>query len=126
MSNQQDKSPKIINQRGNFTVGYQENGVVLSSEAKNTYYENYGNADAVEDLREIIEYLSNEFPTATDAEKEVHFKGKLQSQVRNNPDFGTRLRGAIVGGGTELAKVLAENTFLSVSIETVRGWLQPQ
>jgi hypothetical protein len=49
---------------------------------------------------------------------------ELQEVSATDPSFIQRLRNALRSGGFELVKVLTNNPFVSVSLETLRGWIE--
>ena len=49
---------------------------------------------------------------------------ELQEIAAVDPSFIQRLRNALKAGGIELVKVLANNPFVSVSLETLKGWIE--
>jgi hypothetical protein len=77
-------------------------------------------------VEEILNQLSKEYPKAPDYEKQIAFKIKLQDKVKENPTLRDRLLNAAKAGGFELAKVLTDNPFISVPLETVKGWIEAE
>lgn len=77
-------------------------------------------------VEEILNQLSKEYPKAPDYEKQIAFKIELQRKLKENPTLRDRFLSAAKAGGFELAKVLTDNPFITVPLETVKGWLEAE
>ena len=88
----------------------------------NEYTENSNNINVNEELNNIINNLNIENSNSTD--REEIFKEKIIEKCNKNPLFKRKLCGAIKSGAIETVKVLTKNPFVSVPIETVKGWIE--
>jgi hypothetical protein len=59
-------------------------------------------------------------------QKQIVFQMELQQKVKNNPSLKDRFVSATKAGSVELVKVLTNNPFVSVPLETVKGWLEAE
>lgn len=75
-------------------------------------------------VEEILNQLSKEYPKVPDYEKQIAFKIELQRKLKENPNLRDRILSASKAGGFELVKVLTDNPFISVPLETVKGWIE--
>lgn len=75
-------------------------------------------------VEEILNKLSQRYPEAPEYQKQVVFQMELQQKLKENPTLRDRLLSAAKAGGFELAKVLTDNPFISVPLETVKGWIE--
>ena len=95
--------------------------------AKNVYTKEVDKSeDYLDDLQGIIEELVQDFPTANDTQKQIVLQMKLQQKMQTDPTFRDRFVNAVKAGGTELIKVLTNNPFVSVPLETIKGWLEAE
>jgi hypothetical protein len=95
--------------------------------AKNVYTKKVDKPeDYLSDFNAIIEQLVQEFPNATSTQKQIVLQMKLQQKMQADTTFRDRFVNAVKAGGTELIKVLTNNPFVSVSLETIKGWLEAE
>jgi hypothetical protein len=95
--------------------------------AKNVYTKKVDKSeDYLSDFNAIIEQLVQEFPNATSTQKQIVLQMKLQQKMQTDTTFRDRFVNAVKAGGTELIKVLTNNPFVSVSLETIKGWLEAE
>ncbi|MBD2610180.1 hypothetical protein H6G94_02630 [Nostoc punctiforme FACHB-252] len=80
--------------------------------------------DVAEILADMLKQLAQRYPNISEVQKQTVFKMELQQKLRESPTLKQRFLGAVKAGGFELAKVLTNNPFVSVPIETVKGWLE--
>lgn len=74
-------------------------------------------AEAAQEIQELLQQLQQNNPTATEAEL-VH------QVIQRNPTLKARLLNALKQGGTEALKVFFP--FLSIPMETVRGFIEAE
>lgn len=83
-------------------------------------------ANVVTEFQEIIERLSSRYSNASNFQKQTVLQMELQQKLVNDPTFRDRFIGALKAGGVELVKVITNNPFVSVPIETVKGWIEAE
>jgi hypothetical protein len=114
--NMQDRS---INIGGNLqgTANTGDNSVIQN---------NWGNSSegsVADDLLNLLRELSQKYPHASELQKETVLQVEIQ-QITQQPDIRQRFLSATKAGSIELVKVLTNNPFVSVPIETFKGWLE--
>ena len=82
--------------------------------------------DVTEILVDMLTQLAQRYPNASEMHKQTVFQMELQQKVRENPTLKQRFLSAIKAGGFELTKVLTNNPFVSVPMETAKGWLEAE
>ncbi|NJO43860.1 MAG: hypothetical protein HC865_25670 [Cyanobacteria bacterium RU_5_0] len=90
------------------------------------FVNNSKNEDLTEELQGILYHLSQTYPNASTFQKQTVLQMELQQRARTDPTFKQRFISAVKAGGIELAKVLTNNPFVSVPIETVKGWIEAE
>lgn len=75
-------------------------------------------------IEELLENLFKRYPKASEIQRQTIFQMELQHMMEENPSVKQRLLSAAKSGGLELTKVLANNSFVSVPLEVVRGWIE--
>ena len=107
-----------------------QNGVFIGAGVNKgrIYIDNSQNKikDVAIELQDILEnlYLRYSQASASALQKEIVLQMELQEIAAVDPSFIQRLRNALKAGGIELVKVLANNPFVSVSLETLKGWIE--
>ena len=74
-------------------------------------------------LIEVLGDLARRYPNATEPQRENMFQVEIQ-EICQDPTLKDRLLNAVKSGGIEIVKVLTNNPFVSVSTETIRGWIE--
>jgi hypothetical protein len=82
--------------------------------------------DIAEIVAEILDQLQQKYPKASEIQKQTVFQMELQQKMREIPTLKARFLSSVKAGGYELAKVLTNNTFISVPIEMVRAWIEAE
>lgn len=77
-------------------------------------------------VEEILSQLSQRYPEASNAQKQIVFQMELQQKLKENPTLRDRILSAAKAGEFELAKVLTDNPFITVPLETVKGWIEAE
>jgi hypothetical protein len=102
-------------------------GVASTGDEANIIYNSSGNVkDVSDEIIEILKQLIASYSNASENQKQIVFQMALQQKVKNDPTFKQRFISAIKSGGVELVKVLTNNPFVSVPIETVKGWIEAE
>jgi hypothetical protein len=82
--------------------------------------------DVSEEVEEILEQLAARYHNAPVSQKQVVFQMEVQQRVQADPTFKNRFSSAAKSGGLELIKVVTNNPFVSVPLETVKGWIEAE
>jgi hypothetical protein len=77
-------------------------------------------------LQGLLTELSQRYPTASEAQKQTVLQMELQEKLRSDPTLKTRFLSAIKAGSLEMVKVLIDNPFIHVPLETVKGWIEAE
>lgn len=92
-----------------------------------TYKENISHEfDICDEIMEIFERLSLTYPNASSEQRKIVFQMEVQKKISEDSSFKKRLANALKYGAIELTKVITNNPFISVPLETVRGWIEVQ
>jgi hypothetical protein len=76
------------------------------------------------EIQQLFTQLAQTYPTTTEAQRYVIAGQAIQGKAKENPTFRQRLLSATKAGSIELVKVITDNPFVSVPIETIRGWIE--
>lgn len=80
--------------------------------------------DISDEIEEILEQLAARYADAPENQKKIVLQMELQQKLKNDPAFKQRFIGAVKAGGLELVKVVTNNPFVSVPLETMKGWIE--
>jgi hypothetical protein len=78
------------------------------------------------EIQSLLTQLAQDYPNESPTEKQVIAKIKLHDKFKEDPTLKDRLLNAIKSGGIETIKVLANNPFVTIPLETVKGWLEAE
>jgi hypothetical protein len=78
------------------------------------------------EIQALLTQLAQDYPEGTLEEKQTVAKMELRRKVKEDPTLKDRLLNAIKSGGIEIVKVLTNNPFVSIPLETVKGWLEAE
>lgn len=78
------------------------------------------------EIQSLLTQLAQDYPEGSLEEKQTLAKMELKRKVKEDPSLKDRLLNAIKSGGIETVKVLTNNPFVSIPIETVKGWLEAE
>jgi hypothetical protein len=76
------------------------------------------------EIKDIFERLSKSYSKATENQKRTVLEMEFQQKMEADPSFKQRFISAAKSGGLELVKVVTDNPFISVPLETVKGWIE--
>ena len=83
-------------------------------------------AEAAAEIKQLLDQLATDYSDLDPDEKLTTAKIKLREATKADPTLKDRLLGAIESGGSEAIKtLLSNNPFVSIPLETLRGWLKP-
>ena len=81
-------------------------------------------SSAAMEIQALLKQLAQDYPEGSLEEKQTLAKMELKRKVKEDPTLKDRLLNAIKSGGIETVKVLTNNPFVSIPLETVKGWLE--
>lgn len=81
---------------------------------------------AVMEIQALLAQLAQDYPEGSLEEKQTLAKMELKRKVKEDPTLKDRLLNAVKSGGIETVKVLTNNPFVSIPLETVKGWLEAE
>jgi hypothetical protein len=121
----EDKSIKIGTNTGSPIVTGHVGGNV-SSEVKdsfNTYtsQQRQNLAEAAAEIQQLLEQLSQTYPTITTAEK-IAVVAEATDQIERNPKLKERVINALKAGGTEAFKEAINHPLVNILIAAIEGW----
>ena len=99
-------------------------GNVAGNQIINAQQQNLTSA-AIE-IQALLTQLAQDYPEGSLEEKQTLAKMELKRKVKEDPTLKDRLLNAIKSGGIETVKVLTNNPFVSIPLETVKGWLEAE
>jgi hypothetical protein len=77
--------------------------------------------DAAREIQQLLEQLTQSYPTNTQAEKLVVVT-KTVEQIENNPSLKERTVSALKGAGVEGFKELIDNPLVNILVAAIEGW----
>jgi hypothetical protein len=80
--------------------------------------------DVSEFIVDMLTDLAQRYPNASEVHKRTVFQMELEQKMVEDPTLKQRFLNAAKAGGFELVKVLTNNPFVSVPMETAKGWLE--
>ena len=83
-------------------------------------------ASAAMEIQALLTQLAQDYPEGSPEDKQTVAKMELRRKVKEDPTLKDRLLSAIKSGGIETVKVLTNNPFVSIPIETIKGWLEEE
>ncbi|NES71599.1 MAG: pentapeptide repeat-containing protein, partial [Okeania sp. SIO2D1] len=81
-------------------------------------------ADAAVEIQQLLQQLEQNYPNATEIEKQSALAVTLQQEIKQNPTLKARLINALREGGIEALKVLFGP--IGIPIEMVKGWIEAE
>ena len=81
---------------------------------------------AAMEIQSLLTQLAQNYPDGSVEEKQTVAKMELKRKVKEDSTFKDRLLSAIKSGGIETVKVLTNNPFVSIPLETFKGWLEAE
>ncbi|NEP07927.1 MAG: hypothetical protein F6K34_25985 [Okeania sp. SIO4D6] len=81
-------------------------------------------ADAAAEIQQLLQQLEQNYPNATEVEKQSALAITLQQEIKQNPTLKARLINALKEGGIEALKVLFGP--IGIPIEMVKGWIEAE
>ncbi|WP_414755292.1 pentapeptide repeat-containing protein [Anabaena sp. CCY 9910] len=78
-------------------------------------------AQAAADIQQLLNQLSQTYPTATTSEK-MTVVAKAVDEIESNPTLKARVIGALKAGGTEAFKELIDHPVVNILLASIDGW----
>jgi hypothetical protein len=82
--------------------------------------------NAISEIEELFNTLAERYPNASEPQKQIVLQMELEQLAKNDPSLRDRFLGAAKAGSIELVKVLTNNPFVSVPLETAKGWFEAE
>ncbi|WP_414755844.1 pentapeptide repeat-containing protein [Anabaena sp. CCY 9910] len=82
-------------------------------------------AEAAADIQQLLNQLSQTYPTATTSEK-MSVVAKAVDEIESNPTLKARVIGALKAGGTEALKELIDNPLINILLASIDGWQEAE
>jgi len=79
-------------------------------------------AEAAKEIQELLDQLSQTYPTTTQREKQAVVNQAIARIKRNNPTTWQRLRSATEAALIEAFKEVLDNPFVNVTVAAVQGY----
>ncbi|NEQ04746.1 MAG: hypothetical protein F6K37_01690 [Moorea sp. SIO4E2] len=77
--------------------------------------------EAAAEIQQLLEQLSQAYPTTTTAEK-MTVVMEVADRIENNPTLKSRVVGALKSGGTEAFKEAIDHPLVNILVATIEGW----
>ncbi|WP_292875746.1 hypothetical protein [Nostoc sp. NMS1] len=78
-------------------------------------------AEAAAEIQQLLNQLSQTYPTNTPLEKQIAVTEALK-QIDSNSTLKARVVGALKAGGTEALKELVDHPLVNILLATLEGW----
>ncbi len=82
-------------------------------------------AEAAAEIQQLLNQLSQTYPTTTASEK-MTVVAKAVDEIENNPTLKVRVIGALKSGGTEAFKELIDNPLINILLASIEGWQEAE
>ena len=118
------KKGDYYEQSGNFGIGHMSGGEIKDNAtvaAEINEAEKQNLADAATEIQQLLEQLSETYPTTTSREKNI-VVGEAVDQIENNPTLKAKVINALKAGGTEAFKEAVNHPLVNILVATIEGW----
>ncbi|MEJ6486930.1 hypothetical protein N0Y54_37695 [Nostoc punctiforme UO1] len=78
-------------------------------------------AEAAAEIQQLLNQLSQAYPTATTSQK-MSVVARAVDEIENNPTLKARIIGALKAGGTEAFKELIDHPLVNILLASIEGW----
>ncbi|MDZ7970421.1 MAG: pentapeptide repeat-containing protein [Nostoc sp. DedSLP03] len=82
-------------------------------------------AQAATDIQQLLNQLSQSYPTATTSQK-MAVVARAVDEIENNPTLKARVIGALKAGGTEAFKELIDHPLVNILLASIDGWQEAE
>jgi hypothetical protein len=78
------------------------------------------------EIQALLTQLAQAYPDGSIEEKQTLAKMEFRRKAKEDPTFKERLLSAVKSGAIETVKVITNNPFVSIPLETIKGWLEAE
>lgn len=112
----------IITQSGSFGIGVNK-GKVKAENLVGTINEaqKVNLAEAAKEIQQLLEQLSQTYPTSTNKEK-MAVVAEAVDRIESNPTLKAKVINALKTGGTEAFKEAIDHPLVNILMATIEGW----
>ncbi|VEP16115.1 hypothetical protein H1P_4050006 [Hyella patelloides LEGE 07179] len=82
-------------------------------------------AEVAAEIQELLEQLSQSYPTSTSKEKTI-LVAEAVDRIEHNPTFKAKVINALKAGGTEAFKEAIDRPFVNILLATFEGWKETE
>ncbi|WP_242063054.1 pentapeptide repeat-containing protein [Nostoc sp. FACHB-145] len=82
-------------------------------------------AQAAADIQQLLDQLSQTYPTATTSEK-MTVVARAVDEIESDPTLKARVIGALKAGGTEAFKELIDHPLVNILLASIEGWQEAE
>lgn len=99
---------------GEIKEGAKVAGVINEAQKQNL-------ADAAQEIQQLLEQLSENYPTTTSREQ-MTVVGEVVDRIEGNPPLKAKVINALKAGGTEAFKEAIDHPLVNILVATIEGW----
>ncbi len=110
-------------QTGKFAIGKMSGGSIENSKVAAEIHEGEAKdlAKAAAEIQQLLEQLSQTYPTSTTKEK-MTVVGEAVDIIENNPTLKTRIVNSLKAGGIEAFKEIIDHPLVNILMSAMEGW----
>ena len=98
-----------------------DQGTYIEGDYHNNPEQKQNLAQAAREIQQLLENLSETYPTSTNKEKMVVI-GEVVDQIESNPTLKGKVINALKAGGTEAFKEAIDHPLVNILVATIEGW----
>jgi len=111
-----------IMQSGNFGVGVNSGKIDAHKLAGNIDESQKQNlTEAAREIQQILDHLSQDYPTTTTSEK-ISVVTEAVAQIERNPTLKSKVISALKQGGAEALREAVNHPLINILLATIEGW----
>lgn len=111
-------------QSNNPNVNLAKDNAKLQVNQTNSIVDKQNITKTLEEVQEIFRNLSQRYPNASYEKKQTVAELEFSQKATLDPTFKERILSAAKAGSFELVKVITNNPFVSIPLETLKGWFE--
>lgn len=104
---------------GHVSGGEFKDNVKIAAEINEAEKQNLANAAT--EIQQLLEQLSETYPTTSSKEKNI-VVGEAVDQIENNPTLKAKVVNALKAGGTEAFKEAINHPLVNILVASIEGW----
>ena len=127
-NNRNIKAETYNEQSGKFGIGNINGGEIKGNAkvaAEINEVEKKNLTDAAKEIQQLLEQLSDTYPTTTIKEKNI-VVGEVVEQIENHPTLKAKVINALKAGGTEALKEAINHPLVNILVASIEGWQQQE